>query len=178
MTKTDSHSTELVPQELGIAVSDSRDTSQLAVLAQTIRDNKRVEVVDDPEQISREIFEQILASESNAELNQLGAATGWRELEGKTVKLGSSFKWRPSSYDEGAPIFLVVPAELVGPDGALTRVTLTTGSMNVIAQLMNMAVRGTYEGTLVVLERAGKPSARGYYPLWLRVLTTDPDEEA
>lgn len=176
MTKTDeTASVELVPQELGIAVQDSRDTLQLAVLAQTIRSNKRVEVVDDPEQISREIFEQILGSQSNEELNQLGAATGWRELEGKRVKLGSSFKWRPSSYEEGAPIFLVVPAELVGPDGALSRVTLTTGSLNVIAQLMNMAARGTYEGTIVTLERSSKPSARGYHPLWLRVLTTDQD---
>lgn len=162
--KTASLSTE-------IAVRTSTDMIALSDLANAIRSNKRIEVVDDPEQMSREIFEQILGAESNEELNQLGQATGWRDLEGKTVKLGANFRWRPSSYEEGAPYFLIVPVELVLPDGRLERKTLTTGSLNVLAQLMNMAARNTYAGTLVRLKRAEKPSSRGYYPLWLEVIT-------
>lgn len=167
-----------VGMELAIPIRDSRDVPALQELAQTIRENKRVEVVDDPEQITREIFEQILAADSNQALNQLGQATGWRELEGIPVKLGASFRWRPSSYDEGAPIFLIVPAEKLGPEGVLEPVTLTCGSMNVIAQLMNMAARGTYDGTVVRLKRAGRASARGYYPLWLEILNVDGSEPA
>lgn len=171
-------SKELETTSLGLAVSSSADLASLQELAETIRTNERVEVVDDPEQISREIFEQLLASEDDVALNQLGSATGWRELEGIQVLLGDSFRWRPSSYDEGAPIFLVVPVTVVEETGELgARVVLTTGSMNVIAQLMNLAARGTYRSRVVTLIRAEKASARGFYPLWLRIENpTDPAE--
>ena len=155
--------------DLAVPVSSSLDHASLNELATTMRSNERVEIVDDPEQISREIFEQILGSKSDAELNQMGQATGWRELEGVQVKLGADFRWRPSSYKEGAPVFLVVPAEKIGPEGELTPIVLTTGSRNVIAQLMNLAGRGTYQGRIVSLERAEKASSRGFYPLWLKV---------
>lgn len=155
--------------ELAIPVRSSTDLASLQELADMIRSNKRIEVVDDPEQISREIFEQILGSESDEDLNQVGQATGWRELEGQQVLLEQPFRWRPSSYEEGAPVFLVVPAQLVGPEGELKPVVLTTGSMNVIAQLMSMAARGTYKGRIVSLHRSEKASSRGYYPLWLKV---------
>ena len=160
---------QVVGSELAIQVRSSLDIVSLNELAETIRSNERVEVVDDPEQISREIFEQILGAKSDADLNQMGQATGWRELEGVQVRLGADFRWRPSSYQEGAPVFLVVPAEKIGPDGELEPVVLTTGSRNVIAQLMNMAARGTYQGRIVSIERAQKASSRGYFALWLRV---------
>lgn len=163
--------------ELAVSVRSSLERSSLNELVNTIRSGKRVEIVDDPEQISREIFEQILGSKSDAELNQLGKATGWRELEGVRVKLGQDFRWRPSSFNEGASYFLIVPAEIIEAEGVLKPVVLTTGSMNVIAQLANMAARGTLDGRIVSLERAEKPSARGYYPLWLKVHNpVDPEE--
>jgi hypothetical protein len=164
--------------ELVVPVRTSLDLASLNELAETIRSNERVEIVDDPDQISREIFEQILGSKSDAELNQMGQATGWRELEGVPVKLGNDFRWRPSSYQEGAPVFLVVPAQKILPEGELEPVVLTTGSRNVIAQLMNMAARGTLEGRIVSLERAEKPSARGFHPLWLKVHNPTSGDEA
>lgn len=167
---------QVAGSELAIQVRSSLDIVSLNELAETIRSNERVEVVDDPDQISREIFEQILGAKSDADLNQMGQATGWRELEGVQVRLGADFRWRPSSYQEGAPVFLVVPAEKIGPDGELEPVVLTTGSRNVIAQLMNMAARGTYQGRIVSIERAQKASSRGYFALWLRV--HNPAEEA
>lgn len=161
--------TAKVSNELAVPVRTSTDMASLQELATIIRDNKRVEVVDDPEQISREIFEQILGSDSDEALNQLGQATGWRELEGQLVKLGDGFRWRPSTYQEGAPVFLVIPAQLVGPDGELKPIVLTCGSMNVIAQLMNLAARGSYKDRLVRLVRAPKATSRGFHPLWLKI---------
>lgn len=164
--------------DLAVPVRSSLDLASLNELAETMRSNERVEIVDDPEQISREIFEQILGSKTDADLNQMGQATGWRELEGVQVKLGADFRWRPSSYTEGAPVFLVVPAEKILPEGVLEPVILTTGSRNVIAQLMNLAGRGTFQGRIVSLQRAEKPSAKGFYPLWLKVHNpTSPEEE-
>lgn len=156
-------------QELAVPVRSSLDLVSLNELAQLMRSNERVEVVDDPEQIAREIFEQILGAESTEELNQFGKAEGWRELEGVMVKLGADFKWRPSTYTEGAAVFLVVPGEKVMPEGQLEPAILTTGSRNVIAQLMNLAARRVYKGALVELVRSEKPTKRGFYPLWLRI---------
>lgn len=155
--------------ELAVPVRTSLELASLNELAEVMRSGERVEIVDDPEQISREIFEQILGSKTDADLNQMGQATGWRELEGQQILLGAEFRWRPSSYTEGAPVFLVVPANKIGPEGVLEPVVLTTGSRNVIAQLMNMAARGTLEGRVVSLERAPKASSKGFYPLWLVV---------
>ena len=164
--------------ELAIPVRSSTDLASLQELAEIMRSDERIEVVDDPEQISREIFEQILAGESDEALNQLGEATGWRELEGQQVMLGDGFRWRPSSYKEGAPVFLVIPGSLIGPDGVLTPIVLTTGSRNVIAQLMNLAARDHFKGRIVRLEKAKKPSSRGYYALWLKIENpVSPDDE-
>lgn len=164
--------------ELAIPVRSSLDGVALIELAEIFRSGERVEIVDDPDAISREIFEQILGADSDAALNQMGQATGWRELEGVQILLGPSFRWRPSSYDEGAAVFLIVPADRINEDGTLEPVVLTTGSRNVIAQLMNMASRNTIEGRIVSLERSEKASARGFFPLWLRVHNPTPADTA
>lgn len=156
--------------ELAVPVRSSLDLASLNELAELLRSNERVvEVVDDPEQISRDIFEQILGARSAAELNQVGQASGWRELEGVRMKLGADFRWRPSSYNEGANVFLVVPAEKIMPEGELEAVVLTTGSRNVIGQLMNLAARGVYRGAVVSLARKDTPTKRGFFPLFLTI---------
>jgi hypothetical protein len=48
-----------------------------------------------------------------------------------------------------------------------TPVVLTTGSANVLAQLVNMAKRGTLDGAIRMLVESDKPTARGFRPLWL-----------
>ncbi len=152
-----------------IAVRSSLDLASLNELAEIMRSGERVEIVDDPEAISREIFEQILGAKSDSELNMTAKATGWRSIEGQQVKLSADFRWRPSTYDEGAPVFLVVPAEKILADGVLEPVMLTTGSQQVIAQLMNLAARGTLEGRIVSIERTESPSKKGFYPLYLKI---------
>jgi len=155
--------------DLAVPVRSSLDLASLNELAEMMRSNDRVEIVDDPEAIGREIFEQILGSKTDADLNQMGQATGWKNIEGVQVKLKESFRWRPSTYAEGAPVFLVVTADKILADGQLEPVVLTTGSRNVIAQLMNLAGRGTYDGRIVSLERAQKASSKGFFPLWLKI---------
>jgi hypothetical protein len=122
------------------------------------------DVVDDPAEISREIMAQLLAAESDEELEQVGQATGWRELPGVPVEI-HGFRWRPSSFEEGAPIFFVVNATRLDTG---ERVVLTTGSGNILAQLCNMARRGTLVGAIRALEIADKQTKQGFRPNWLR----------
>jgi hypothetical protein len=75
------------------------------------------------------------------------------------------FRWRPSTYAESeGKVFLVIAATRLDTG---ERVTLTTGSQNVLAQLVNMAKRDTLVGAIRVLVTADKATARGFYPLWL-----------
>lgn len=151
-----------------IAVRSSANLEQLDELEQILVGEKEPpEVADDPQEISREIIAQLLGATSDEELEQVGSASGWRELLGVPVEL-HSFKWRPSSYEEGAPVFFVVFARRLDNG---EKVVLTTGSGNVLAQLVNMAKRGTLAGAVRCMEQADTPTKQGFRPLWLKTPT-------
>lgn len=153
-----------------IAVRKSTDLAALDELEQILLGEKEApEVVDDPQEISREIIAQLLAAETDEELEQVGAAIGWRELAGVPVQI-ENFRWRPSAYEEGAPVFFVVQATRLDTG---ERVVLTTGSGNVLAQLANMARRGTLAGAVRSVEIADKPTKSGFRPYWLRTPTAE-----
>lgn len=149
-----------------IAVRSSSDLASLnefdAILSGQI-DAPPPEIVDDPAEISRQIIMQLLAAQSDEELQNFGNATGWRELEGVPILL-KGFRWRPSSFDEGGPLYVIVNGFRTDTGEA---VVLTTGSANVLAQLSNMARRGTLVDSVWVLAKAEKETSRGYRPLHL-----------
>lgn len=156
--KTDKDSTALVPKAKGM------DVASLNELDEILRTGEmNVEVVDDPDSISRSIIDQLLAADSDEALQDFGNATGWRELLDVPVEL-HGFRWRVSEYAEGAPIYFIVSGTRLDTGD---RVTLTTGSLNVLAQLSNMARRGTLVGGIWQLHQAEKPTRAGFKPLWL-----------
>jgi hypothetical protein len=121
------------------------------------------EVVEDPDELHRQIVAELLDAESDDELEQVGSAEGWQTLEGIPVAI-QGFRWRPSEYKEGPPVFCVVYATRMD-DGS--RVVLTVGSAGIMAQLTNLARRGRLPGAVRMLVRAEKPSKGGFYPLRL-----------
>jgi len=151
-----------------LAVRSHGDVAQLDELEQILLGEKELpEIVDDPAEIQREIMAQLLSAESDEELESVGSATGWRELAGVPMEL-HGFRWRPSSFEEGAAVFFVVAATRLDTG---ERVALTTGSGNVLAQLCNMARRGTLVGSIRTLEIADTPTKAGFRPNWLRTPT-------
>lgn len=125
------------------------------------------EVIDDPAEISRSIVAQLLSASSDEELQNFGNAVGWKEYLNVPMEI-HGFRWQKSSFDEGAPIYFVVQAtELESGE----RLTLTTGSMNVLAQLSNMARRGTLVGGVWMLTESENKTRGGFTPMWL----TQPD---
>lgn len=163
------------PSTTDIAIRSSADLATLGELEDILIGAKEApEVVDDPEEISREIVMQLLAAESDEELEAVGSAVGWRDLQGVPVEI-RGFRWRPSSYEEGAPVFFIVQG--IRMDNG-DQVILTTGARNVLAQLCNMAKRGTLVGAVRVLRESEKPTARGYRPLWLVTPGSRPQEAA
>ena len=153
-----------------LVVRSSTDLAQVEELERILLGSADIpEVVSDPAQVSREIMAQLLAAESDEELEQMGAAIGWRELEGVPVEI-KGFNWRPSTFEEGGGhrVFFVVRGTRLDTG---ENVVLTTGAGNVLAQLANMAKRGTLVGAVRAIHRAEKPTSNGYYPLWLTTPT-------
>ena len=151
-----------------LAVRKSTDVAQLDELEKILLgDAELPDVVDDPAEISKEIMAQLLAAESDEELESVGSATGWRELPGVPMEL-HGFRWRPSTDEEGAPLCFVGNATRLDTG---ERVVLTTGSGNILAQLCNMARRGTLVGAIRALEVSDTPTRQGFRPNWLRTPT-------
>jgi hypothetical protein len=147
-----------------LVVQRSNDLAALIDLGRVLTTGQfDSEIIEDPEQISRQIVEELLAAETDEELEQVGNASGWLDFEGVPVEV-RGFRWRKSDYDEGAAIYLIVQATDMR-DGA--SLVLTTGSKNVIAQLINLARRDRFP-TVKILTRADKPTKGGFYPQWLK----------
>jgi hypothetical protein len=152
-----------------IAVRKSTDLAALDELDRILRTGvaPTEQVETDPDEIHRQIVAELLDAATDDELENVGSATPWQEMEGIPVTI-QGFRWRPSEYKEGPPVFCVVFANRVDDGG---RVVLTTGSAGVMAQLANLAKRERLPGAIRKLVRAEKPSKGGFYPL--RLVTPD-----
>ena len=113
----------------------------------------------------------------DAILQALATATDIRDLDApwrsgnlesflNTPIVVTGIRKLPSDYDGGLPYFLVVDAG-VRASGEL--VTITTGAVSVVAQLVKAHGLDAFPLT-VVPRRADRPSRSGFYPLHLEVV--------
>lgn len=161
-----------------LAVRRSTDVAQLDELDRILMGGDfETEIIDDPNIISRQIVAELLAAENDDDLEFVGQAQGWQELEGIPIEI-QGFRWRPSDFTPDDPtrpgnaIYLVVFGNRMDDGEA---VVLTTGSLNVCAQLSNLARRGSIPGAVRMLARAEKPTRNNFYPL--RLVSTPEEVE-
>lgn len=161
-----------------VAVRSSANMAALAELEAILLDDSDqvVEVVEDPEDIQREILAQLLAAESDDELESFGEAIGWRtiarryvEHDGLPIQPGvpvevSGFSWRPSEYGTGPAVFFIVRGKRMDTGD---RVVLTTGSANILAMLVNRAKRGALPAILLATEGQEATKKNKTWPLWI-----------
>jgi hypothetical protein len=124
------------------------------------------EEFDDPDEVSRRIIASILAAPDSTGMFAAASgsdAVGWREYKGRPVEI-RGFRWRPSDFEEGSPVFVIVQAIEI-TTGEI--VNLTTGASAVLAQLAWMAQNGQLVGAKVTLMESDKPTRAGYRPLKL-----------
>lgn len=169
-----------------LVVRASTDLAQLAELEKILLGMQEPpEIVEDPVAQAREIIAQILSSETEEEVEAFGDAIGWRELcrrfvkhDGLPVQDGvpielSDFRWRTSEYEDGSPVFFIVRGRRMD-DGS--NVTLTTGSSNILAQLVAWARieqqegRPVLRGRVVIATERDKETKSGYWPTWLETV--------
>lgn len=146
-----------------LVTRSSQDLASLDDFDAILLGAKAATVVEtDPEEIQRQIVAQLLAAESDEELEQFGNAIPWHTLEGVPMQI-FGFRWRPSDYAEGSPVYVIVNAERLD---TAERVVLTTGGLNILAQLSNLARRGRLPA-IRELKVSEKKTKAGFAPLWL-----------
>jgi hypothetical protein len=111
------------------------------------------------------IVRQLLDAQTIDDLNAPWEGTSGRNLNGKRLEIRGVTQ-RPSSFNEGAGIFLVADATDTKTGEAST---FTTSALSVVIQLARAYQLGLFPiiADIVVAER---PTARGFYPYHLRIV--------
>lgn len=112
------------------------------------------------------ILEQLAAATSLEDLEAPWRARGGEQYLGQWLIIRGIRKM-PSDFRGGLPWFLVVDAALA--DGGKA-VTFTTGSVNVVAQLVKAHALDLFPVEAMLLQ-ADKPTRDGYYPQRLHFRT-------
>lgn len=119
------------------------------------------------------IVTQLLAADTIDDLNAPWQGTSGRNLAGKRLSI-RGLAQRPSSFEGGAGIFLVVDAADAKTGDVAT---FTTSSIAVVLQLAQAYRLGMFP-LLVEVVVAPRPTARGFYPYHLRILAATRPAEA
>ena len=111
------------------------------------------------------IIRQLLDAQTIDDLNAPWEGSSGRSLAGKRLSIRGCHQ-RPSSFEDGAGVFLVVDAADAKTGEALT---FTTSAVSVVLQLARAWSLGLFPliADVVVAER---PTARGFYPYHLRII--------
>ena len=118
--------------------------------------------VESGEDASRSIVARILASEDAETVLADSAATPAQEVLGRPLQV-YGVRWLRSAYEEGPVVFALLD---VADIESGERMTVSCGARNVMAQLLRLDQLGALP-VAVVIRKADKATANGYYPLWL-----------
>ncbi|HZL19871.1 MAG TPA: hypothetical protein VFG23_19205 [Polyangia bacterium] len=138
-------------------------------------DGEPPEIIEDPAVIQQQILDRLLNAESDEQLEaetvglidlarRFVAHDGLKPQPGVVLEL-VDFEWRPSSFEDGPPVYVIVLATRMD-NGEM--VACTTGSLNIMGQLANMKRRGTLSGAVRIPTEVDKPTAGNKWPMWLR----------
>lgn len=130
MAEKDTPSTELVTYR-------SNDLASIPALKALMLDpTAAVVTIDDPEAITRQILADIFAAESVEELERK-PAEGWANYVDVPVEI-RSWVARPSQYENSKVFFVVRAVNMTDGEDLI----LTTGSVNVIGQIIKLTELG------------------------------------
>lgn len=118
--------------------------------------------VESGEDAARSIMARILASEDVDAVFQDSAAVAAQDVLDETFTL-TDFRLMKSSYEDGPNVFGILDA--VDVETGESR-AITCGARNVMAQAFRLKTLGALP-LAVKIRKADKPTAAGFYPLWL-----------
>lgn len=116
----------------------------------------------DSDQTTVEILARILAAESVEDVLAPQAPVALKTLQGFPLSI-DSVRWMKSDFAEGAGMYALIKGARTDTGETFLA---TCGGTNVLAQLFVLDKLGAFP-TKVKITTASKPTANGYYPLWL-----------
>ena len=149
MSKTDTPSTDIV----------ALDTPDAMVSA---LQGTYVPEVEDPEVIARSIMDRILAAPSADDVLGGGEAVHSQDVLGRPFTL-QGLRLLRSAFDAGPGVFAVLDAAMLDSGEKLA---ITCSGRNVMAQAVRLAQLDALPVDVKIVQ-ADRPTASGYYPLWL-----------
>lgn len=153
----------MTDQRVAGSAADDQPASQGVVIRPETVEAFAAMAADIPE-AGGDGFDALLAQIINAQdVNDLDAP--WRS-DGLTAYLGKrlridGLRRMASEFGGGLPFFLIVEA---GDLETGERVTVTTGAVSVVAQLVRAWSLGAIPGWRVIPRQADRPSSSGYFP--------------
>jgi hypothetical protein len=112
------------------------------------------------------ILAQLLTTEDPAALDAPWRSDGLTEYLDQPLRI-DGLRRMESEFDSGLPFFLIVQAANLGTGETIT---LTTGAVSVVAQLVRAWSLGLIPGWRVIPRQADRPSKSGYFPQHLEVM--------
>lgn len=116
----------------------------------------------DPQEAGAAIAARILSAESADDVLTMAGTLSADDVLGKPFVL-RDFRFMKSAHAEGSPVYALIEAAMI-EDGEV--VPITCGGRNVCAQIARLADLKALP-VEVKLVRTEKPTANGFYPLWL-----------
>lgn len=117
----------------------------------------------DVQQSQAGIVARILAATDTSKVLDMGEPMKAEELEQVALEV-NGVRWMKSALEGGAGVYAVVDAVRLDQDEP---VKITTGSVNVMAQLLKLQTMGAFPQKVKIV-KAGRPTKSGYYPYWLQ----------
>lgn len=118
--------------------------------------------IGDPQEAALAIFNRIAAAPDVETLLQLQGTLTADDVIGRPLNI-VSVEFRKSDYEEGSPVYALIRA---ADENGEELPPITCGGTNVVTQLAVAQQKG-FKLPLVKIIRTEKPTARGFYPLWL-----------
>jgi len=144
--------------------------AQLELAYAAILDGKEIPAMGDPEVISRQIAERILAAETFEEAFQAQNLTAWKDKFLNVPVFVRDIRLNPSGFKNekgkgGSSVYAVVDVQPVKDSGELGDTeAVHTGGRNVLIQLMKMLEKGWTDKPVRMI---AKDTTEGYEALWL-----------
>jgi hypothetical protein len=154
----------MTQEQTGLVPYESKLLSQAAAVGVDLTPLlARVPEADDDAYVG--IIRQLMSAETAADLDAPFTARSLEDYVDIPIRVLGIHKM-PSDFDEGLGTYLVIDCEVHGTAG---RHTLTTGSVNVVVQLVKAYTLDALP-LVCVPRRAKKPTAKGYSPMHLEMV--------
>lgn len=136
-------------------------SEEIAAVYAAIKDGEPLPVARDPELITRQILERIMAADTFEEAFAPQTIPSWAVEFMDEPVIVQEFKLNPSTYEQGSSVYAVCDIVHV-ESGELY--TVSIGGRNVLVQLVKMLEMGWMDNPVKL---SSKKTAEGFSVLWL-----------